>query len=246
MSASLSVVVPAWNEAEVIEEVVGDLHRELHGRFSPFEIIVVEDCSTDETGAILDRLAGGLTELRVEHAPANRGHGPSVLHGIRLAGGDWIFQTDSDRQFPVTEFWKLWDRRNDADLLLGTRVSRRDPSHRLVLSAVINAVVSALIWRRTRDANTPFRLVRRDLLDDVLPFVGETALAPSILVTAGAISRRWRVLEIPVTHLARAHGTPSLASWRLVRFSLAGLLELLRFRYELARRPPADSVEAAR
>jgi glycosyltransferase involved in cell wall biosynthesis len=247
VSTSLSVVIPAWNEAAVIEDLLTDLRRELAGRFRSLEVIVVDDCSTDGTAAILDRVAQVWGELRVEHASVNRGHGPSVAHGLELAGGDWIFQTDSDRQFPPAEFWRLWERRTDADLVLGGRTVRRDSRARLVLSTVINAVVSALVARRVRDANTPFRLVRKELLHDVRPLLGDAPRAPSILVTVAAVARGWRVLEVPVTHLARTHGTSSLAAWRLVRFSLAGLLELLRFRYELTRAaPPGRAVEAAR
>lgn len=247
MSTSLSVVIPAWNEAAVIEDLVIELRRELADRFESLEVIVIDDCSTDETAAILDRLARGWPELRVEHANENLGHGPSVERGLELAGGDWVFQTDSDRQFPPTEFWKLWERRTEADLVLGRRAVRRDSTARVVLSALINAVVSALVARRVGDANTPFRLVRKELLDDVRPLLGKAPLAPSILVTVAAVARGWRVLEVPVTHLARTHGTSSLAAWRLVRFSLAGLLELLRFRFELIRaRRPGRTAEAAR
>ena len=73
----------------------------------------------------------------------------------------------------------------------------------MALSAVINAVVSALVARRVRDANTPFRLVRRGLLEDVRPLLGGAPLAPSILVTVAGVVRGWRVVEVLVVHPRR-------------------------------------------
>ena len=231
----LSVVVPVFNESEVIEQLVLDLEREIVARYPGAEAIVVDDCSSDGTGEILARVARERPWLHVEHADANAGHGPSVSRGLALARGEWIFQLDSDGQVVVGEFAKLWERRLAADVVLGVRVRRRDPAHRLVLSKVVALVVSALARRRLRDPNVPFRLVRRDVWEDLRPLVGPEPLAPSILVAVGAAVRGRRIAEVPITHLPRARGTSSLRSVRLVAFSLRGLWQLLAFRARLAR-----------
>lgn len=234
---TLSVVMPVYNEAEVIERLVLELEQEIVSGLPDVELIVVDDRSTDDTGAILDRLAQARSWLAVEHASANAGHGPSVLRGLRQARGNWIFQLDSDGQFKVADFWKLWALRTDADLVLGVRASRQDPTHRLVLSRIIALAVSALARRRLRDANVPFRLIRRELWDDLDPLIGPAALAPSILVSIGAARRLWRLVETPVIHLPRAGGSSSLRAWRLVSFSLRGLRELIAFQGQLRRQP---------
>ncbi len=228
--------MPVYNEAAVIEQLVLELERDLLERLeAETEVIGVDDCSTDLTGQILERLARDRPWLTVDRAPVNAGHGPSVLRGLRRAEGDWIFQLDSDRQFLVDDFHSLWRRRDDADLVLGMRVNRRDAGHRIVLSRVIALTVSLLARRGLRDANTPFRVVRRELWEDLEPLIGECALAPSIMVSLGAARRGWRIRELPVTHLARAHGPSSLRSLRLLSFSLAGLRELLAFHRRLER-----------
>jgi dolichol-phosphate mannosyltransferase len=233
---ALSVVMPVYNEAEVIERLVLELEQVIVSGLPDVELIVVDDRSTDDTGAILDRLAQGRSWLAVEHASENAGHGPSVLRGLRQARGDWIFQLDSDCQFRVADLWKLWALRTEADLVLGVRASRQDPTHRLVLSRIVALTVSALARRRLRDANVPFRLIRRELWDDLDPLIGHAALAPSILVSIGAVARAWRLVETPVTHLPRA-GSSSLRAVRLVSFSLRGLLELIGFHRQLRRQP---------
>jgi len=233
----LSVVIPVFNEAASIEEIIEDLDRELHLLVVGFEVIVVDDCSTDETPAILARLAAGRPWLDVQRAAENAGHGPSVLRGLARARAEWTFQLDSDGQFVVAELERLWARRDEADLLLGVREGRNDPLHRLVLSRTVAVATSLLAGRRVRDANTPFRLVRRALLDDVSVFVVPDALAPNILVTLGASVRGWRLLDVPVTHLARERGVSTLRKVRLLKFSLRGLAQLVAFRYRLARAP---------
>lgn len=240
VTESLSVVVPVWNEEEVIGGLVDELEREVAAHLDDAEIVVVDDASTDSTPAILAERARASGRLRVITADRNRGHGPSVLHGLREARGDWIFQLDSDGQFVVAEFWELWRRREEADLVLGIRVDRHDPLHRLVLTRVVAVVVSSLAGRRLRDSNAPFRLVRRGLWEDLRGFLGPDTLAPSILVTMGAAVRGWRIVEVPVTHLPRQGGTSWLRAFRLLRFSLRGLGQLGRFRYELLRAPARE------
>jgi uncharacterized protein (TIGR03663 family) len=240
----LSVVVPVYNEAGSIEALVADLAREVVPLAATVEVIVVDDASNDSTPQILETLAAVHPWLVVVRSPRNRGHGPSVLHGLARAHGRWIFQIDSDGQFVVAEFDCLWQRRADCDLALGVRVDRHDPAHRLVLSFLVRLAVSLLARRRLRDPNTPFRLMRRELWDDLAPLIGDSAAAPSIFTLVGAAVRSRRIVEIPVTHLPREGGRSSLRNLRLVGFSLRGLAELVAFRIALARAGRNDSPAA--
>ena len=235
MTPAVSVVVPVWNERPAIRGVIEDISRAVPPVAGTTEILVVDDASTDGTAGVLAELAGELEQLRVITLTQNRGHGGAVLEGLGRARADWIFQLDSDGQFVLADFGRLWERREAADLVLGVRAHRRDPLHRLILSSGVRLVVSALAMRRVRDPNVPFRLIRRALWEDVSPLVGADALAPSILVAVGAAVRGWRVMEVEVTHLPRAGGHSSLRAWRLIRFSARGLGQLVTFRLRLLR-----------
>lgn len=245
VSETLAVVMPVHDEAGTVERVLEALARDVVSRFPAVDVIVVDDASTDETPQILRRLDAAFPWLRIERSDENQGHGPAVRRGLELARADWIFQLDSDDQFVVSDFWKLWDRRSAADLVLGIRFDRHDPRHRLLLSKALAGIVSRLAARPVRDANAPFRLVRRVVWEDIRSFLPRDALAPSMLVSLGAVVRGWRVVEVPVAHLPRTRGESSLRWFRLGRFSVRALAQLYAFRTALRRAPPRASASTA-
>ncbi len=95
---------------------------------------VIDDGSRDQTPSILDRLSSELKGAKVFHKE-NGGHGSAILFGLEKAKAANLFLMDSDGQFGPMDFWKLWDCRNGADLIIGVRASRHDPKHRLILNS---------------------------------------------------------------------------------------------------------------
>ncbi|HZS13169.1 MAG TPA: glycosyltransferase family 2 protein [Candidatus Dormibacteraeota bacterium] len=234
---TLSIVMPVFNEGAVIEQVVRELDAEIVEKLGTCEMVVVDDCSTDDTHRILSELSATLPQLTVVRNEPNRGHGPSVLRALDMATGDWIFQVDSDRQHLAAEFWDLWAVRDDADLVLGVRRQRRDGPYRLLITFFVRLGVSMLARRRIRDSNVPFRLYRRELWQDVGPLMEQDTLAPSIHLAVGAALRGWRIVEVEVTHLPRVTGLSFHRGFRVLKFSLRGLRQLIRFRMKQARSP---------
>lgn len=160
-----------------------------------------------------------------------------MIAAISTSTGDWIFQIDSDGQFLLSEFARLWEARLGKDLILGVRVDRHDPRHRIVLSALVRRACSILAGRSLSDPNVPFRLLSRRLLDDILPLFPAVPLAPSILTAVAACRLGFVVDEQPVTHLERETGRSSLRHLRLVGFSARGLLQLVVFSRALGKHP---------
>jgi len=234
IAESLAVVVPVHDEEATIAHLLDELGHEVVAKHSSAVVIVVDDASTDSTPAILARRAAEDPWLRVERSELNRGHGPTVGRGLDLAQSDWIFELDSDGQFVVSDFWSLWGRRTDADVIVGIRTERHDPLHRLLLSRGVALLTSALAVRRLRDPNDPFRLVRREVWEDVRPFLPDDVGPVHVLFLLGAVTRGWRVAEVPISHLPRASGRSSLRLLSLARFCARGLWQLLTCRIALS------------
>ena len=232
---SLSIVMPVYNEAAVIETVISELETAVVDRFQgDIEVLVVDDVSSDATPEILRTLEASNRALRVHRNPTNQGHGASLITAIERSGGEWIFHLDSDRQFDPQEFWDLWEERTHADLVLGYRKTRHDPTVRLMVAKVTSAMVSRLAGIQLRDPNCPFRVFRRETWNEFRPMMGPSPFAPSIMVSLGAARRR-SLKEIPVKHLAREHGRSSLKGLRLLRSLIRSTKQTIQFSRQLHR-----------
>ena len=240
MSAPLSIVMPVYNEAPVIKKVVAGLITAIADRIDGAEIVIVDDCSTDGTYEILRRLADADPRLCVERNERNSGHGPTMRRAIELSTGERIFHIDSDGQFVPEDFWRLWSRRDHADLVLGVRAVRHDPRHRLLLTRLVRLAVRMISGKPMGDPNVPFKLFRRALWDDARAFIAPDALAPSIMLAIVAAVRGWTMAEVEVTHLARPHGVSTLRLLRLARFSARGLSQIVALRARLGRAAMRD------
>lgn len=228
---SVTIVMPAWREAEIIEQSVRDWHDAVTSKLPGSRIIVVDDCSPDATPDILRRLTGELPELYPVLSDKNRGHGPTVRIGLDRAETEWVFQTDSDRQFVPAEFWNLWERRDDADFVLGRRSTRQDGWFRVLITNGVK-IANLLLWGVwITDANCPFKLMRREPMLAVLRKIPPDAFIPMIHFSVLAHKMGYRIRNVPVTHLPRTGGTQSLrgmAKW--VRVVRNCVLEIIRLR----------------
>ena len=246
MTPVLSVVMPVYNEAAHLERVVADVVSRVLDRVPGSELLVVDDHSTDASPTLLAAAFADDPRIGVLTNSSNRGHGPSVRRGWAHGSSEWILTVDSDGQVDLAAFESLWERRHDADLVLGARVSRDDPLHRTLVTAATRTLASALARRRMLDANTPFKLIRRSLLEHVAPVMPEHAFAPTVLLVVGAARSGARIAEVPVRQLPRLHGRTTLHPRRLARAVLQCTRETLAAaRTDVARYPtPQPTVDA--
>ncbi len=196
-----------------------------------FEITVIDDGSTDRTGAIADALAARDPRVRVIHHDARRGYGGAVRSGLSSARKAFIFFTDGDRQFDLAELARLVDALGGADAVIGYRVKRRDPPRRLFIAWVYNRVVGFLFGGGWRDVDCAFKLFRREVFARV-PLEGVRSngafFSTELLV---ALQRAGvTVRQVGVTHYPRSAGADKGAEPKVI---LRAIRDLLRLRMRL-------------
>ena len=226
--------MPAYNEADNIADAIADVRVHIFGHEPRAELLIVDDGSRDSTAQIALQLAAADPRIRVVTQP-NAGHGPAVVRGLREARGKFCLLLDSDRQIGLENFPETWRLAQSHDAVLGVRAKRHDPWHRLVLTKVLRAWLSASLGVRARDANVPYKVVNREVALQAVALMPPRPRIPSVLLTVFLRRRGYRVTEQPIVHFARTAGQPSLRPARLIAFCQAALGELTRFQRALDR-----------
>ena len=211
----LSIFFPAYNDGGTIASLV-ILAVQVAGRLtSDFEVIVVNDGSSDATKEILDNLVRTYPNVRAVHHPRNRGYGAALRTGFGAATKDLIAYTDGDAQYDPAELPALWNRLTpDADMVTGYKISRSDPWHRVVIGRIYHHTVKLLFRLRVRDVDCDFRLMRREIFDRV-------KLEKDTGVICLEMMRKiqdagFRVVEVPVHHYHRLHGRSQFFNFKRV------------------------------
>jgi glycosyltransferase involved in cell wall biosynthesis len=222
---SLSVFFPALNDSGTIASMV---IRAVHAasELTPdYEVIVVDDGSTDATAQIADELARTYPNVRVVRHPSNRGYGGALQTGFRTATKDLIFYTDGDAQYDPAELGALWARLTpEADVVNGYKINRSDPLHRIVIGRIYHHTVCLLFGLKLKDVDCDFRLLRRRVFDTV-----------SLEKTSGVICLEmmkkihdagFRIVEVPVHHYHRAFGKSQFFNVRRIVKTGADVMRL--------------------
>lgn len=161
---SLSLVLPAHNEAENIEIVVQRALEVLPQHTETFEVIIVNDGSKDATAPIINRLAMVDPRVRPLHHPVNRGYGEALKSGFGASHGDYVMFMDSDRQFDITDIQRLAPFVPTHDIVAGFRMERSDSMVRRINAEIFNLAVRILFGVHMRDLDCAFKIFRGDQL----------------------------------------------------------------------------------
>lgn len=224
--AGLSLVFPAHNEAGNLVRVLTSAKMAGRSVAREIELIVVDDGSTDETTNILSRLEESLDELVVIRHTRNRGYGAALLSGFRKARFESVFYTDADGQFLMNELPLLVAGLEDADIVTGYRLKRRDSLYRRIQGRAWSLLVRLSFDVSVTDVDCAFKIFPRSLVQD--PQLRSEGALIDAEVLALARERRLRVKEVPVTHLSRTHGKQSGASIKVVLKALREFVHLRR------------------
>jgi glycosyltransferase involved in cell wall biosynthesis len=205
MVSSLSVVLPAYNEELNIASAVERCLNVLPQLAREYEVIVVDDGSRDATAQVAQRLVDEHhPRVRLLRHQVNQGYGAAIATGFRRARHDFLFYTDSDNQFDVSELEWFLPLAEQHDVVVGFRVYRYDRVLRSILSWCYNRLVNVLFRVRVRDVDCAFKLFRREVIDKIdlesTDFFIDTELV--------ARARKWnfRIAEKGVRHYPRTAG----------------------------------------
>ena len=208
--ASLSIIIPAKDEAgnlpALVEQVVRafrPLVEQPRGghRLDAFEVIVVDDGSTDATRAVLQRLAEAYPELRPVFLAENVGQSAATIAGFRVACGAWVGVLDADLQNPPEDLAKLWACLPGFDAALGWRTTREDCRSRRWISRVANRVRNFVLGQSIKDTGCSVRIFPRDVALRLPAFHGVHRFFGPLLLREGC-----RVVQVPVGHRPRTVG----------------------------------------
>jgi len=262
MTRRISIVLPAYNERESLPVAVERTIAAITDLVSEFEVIVVDDGSTDGTHEVALELLRELhPKVRLAVHPANRGYGAALRTGFALARFDLVFYTDSDNQFDVGELQHFLPLIDEYDVIVGFRVYRYDAVLRSILSWVYNRIVSILFRVRVRDVDCSFKLFHREVLEKIVIECDDFFVDAELVAKA----RRWnfRLLEKGVRHYPRMAGETTVRAshitetlkqialmWRRIYFPSRRHLDSVD-KLEVQQREASlevspDSVESAR
>jgi glycosyltransferase involved in cell wall biosynthesis len=222
----LSVFLPAHNEEENLERVVGHFAAELPKVASAHEIVIVDDGSRDSTGAIGDRLAAADERIRTVHHSVNRGYGGAVVSGMRACTLPFILLSDSDGQFDPAEMKRLIAYIHDYDVVIGCRAQRADHLMRRINGKAWTTLSTILFGLHISDMDCGFKLFRREAIEG-LELRSDGAMITTELM-ARLAGRGARIKEVNVTHLPRAGGTQTGNSPKAIFKAFRELFKLYR------------------
>jgi glycosyltransferase involved in cell wall biosynthesis len=216
---------PAYNDGGTIASLVIRAVQVASRLTSDFEVIVVNDGSTDTTRDIVDELARTYPQVRVVHHPRNRGYGGALRTGFATATRELIAYTDGDAQYDPSELEVLWNQLTpDVDMVTGYKISRSDPWHRIVIGRIYHHTVKLMFGLRVRDVDCDFRLMRREIFDRV-------KLERDTGVICLEMMRKiqdagFRVREVPVHHYHRTYGRSQFFNFHRIFWTGIDVLKL--------------------
>ena len=201
-SPALSLVVPAFNEEENLPELVAEIRSALAPVGLDWELLLVDDGSTDGSPAVMERLRREEPRIRILRHRKNAGQSAALAWGFRAARGRLVATLDADLQNDPADLPRLLAELDRGfDVVSGVRVDRRDPWVRRVSSRIANAVRNWATDERITDVGCSLKVYRAEFLEHLPMFTGMHRFLPTLVRWNGA-----RVTEVPVRHRPRRHG----------------------------------------
>jgi len=200
----LDVLLPVHNEAESIEGTIREIYEVLSPQ-TALQFIVCEDGSVDNTKEVLRKLSQ-VFPLKLVMSDDRKGYSRAVIDGMKAMEAEYLLILDSDGQCDPKDFGKFWQVRDGQDVAIGWRVNRADTMLRKAMSRTFYYVYQLLYSVPIHDPSCPFVLARRQVIESLVPALGEMKQGFWWEFTARAHRRGFSIREFPVNHRDRSAG----------------------------------------
>jgi glycosyltransferase involved in cell wall biosynthesis len=224
----ISVVVPVYNEEENLPILVPKLLEVLKDLRKTYEIIFVDDGSSDRSGEVLKGMATRDPSIRILRFKANRGLSAALIAGMREARGDILVTLDSDLQNDPADIPKLLRALDHYDMATGWRQKREDPWLKRISSRIGNTVRNRLSGENIQDSACTLRAFKRECVQEIWVFNGMHRFLSTLVKMKG-----YRIIEVPVAHHQRKFGT---SKYNIRNRMVRSFVDLLVVRWMKRRR----------
>ncbi len=225
-AVSITVFFPCYNEQENMARVVEGALDVLENLHADYEIIVVDDGSTDDTGQIADAMVAGNGRIRAIHHPRNLGYGAALQSGFKAATKDLVFYTDGDGQFDIREMPVLLPLMTDHDVVSCYRINRQDNVLRRMAGRLWTKITCMIFSLNIRDIDCAFKLYQRAIFDHIK--MESTGALIDTEILARIARQGYRITQKGVHHYPRTAGQPTGANPRVILRAFKELLKLRR------------------
>jgi dolichol-phosphate mannosyltransferase len=236
----LSVVIPCYNEAANLEALIGVLRQVLNPLDRAYEIILIDDGSTDGSWELLKRIGGDDRRIRALRLDGNRGQSAACWAGMKSARGCYLVTLDADLQNDPQDLPKFLQALEHYDCVCGSRVETRnqgDSWTRVASSRIANAVRNAISGDTISDSGCAFRAFKRECIDDLKFFKGMHRFLPTLIKMEG-----FTVTEIAVANNPRYAGQSHYGVWNRLFSSFGDLLAVRWMKKRMFKFRVTDSI----
>lgn len=218
-----SVVIPLKNEADNIVSLIEELEPVMNALNHPWELICINDGSTDATKEILCTLAKQKKFLNLVHFTQNFGQSSAFDAGFRKAKGEFVITLDGDRQNDPQDIPKMVEAATKYDLVCGVRTNRKDPWHKKITSKIANFMRSRLCHDHVQDTGCSLKVYRTECLKKIKMYNGMHRFLPALFSIEG-----FSIKEIPVHHRPRTQG---VTKYNFFNRSFKPIVDMLAVRW---------------
>ena len=220
----ISIFFPAFNEEKNIQTTVSAALSVASSIFDDFEIIIVDDGSSDRTPEIIDSLASTNPRIKAIHHPLNMGYGAAVRTGFANVSKELVFYTDGDGQFDISEIKLLLPLINEAELVIGYRIKRSDPFHRWLFAKLWGTFIAVLFNIWVRDTDCAFKLIRRNVIQSINLKSNGAFISAELLIKAN--KKGFKIKQVGVHHYPRKEGKQTGANIKVILKAFYELFKL--------------------